>query len=313
MIIMPPEAVLLSSEQETILVNLRDSETQPEVDVAVDSPIFNYRVMNQTRNGNQIRATLELIAKYNPEDLAEQTIADLSVIQQADDKFKVMFEDRGIVARTTSHYQVELFDKDKGSWIFQGEASGTFGSRSIVIPVTVPISTDHDHLIRLMVHREGIVLSRPFDFQKESHQFGQLNPAPYQDPAAIQNLSIQGEKNSAEIVFKDAVSDSDKVETKYEIKLRRKFFWFLWDITMGEATLDRRQLIPDASGALRIPLATFTGMDHVELDNYIKNGSEINIEISVIRVSPRLKEVSPIRFVKQAKVHVSPGSQPRRG
>jgi hypothetical protein len=303
---LPTDADLQGDEHETVLVRLRGVEGAPEAEVRVDSPVYSYRVTGQTRSpdASQIDVQLELVAKYQPEDLGERTIQNLVMARTASGH-QVQFEDAGVVARTTTSYRIQVADKDTGRWVFEGEAQASFGSRQVVVPVTAPIAADHDHVVRLTVNREGRVIAAPVSFQKETHQVGQLNPAPYVDPNGVREFVIEGQGQGARLVFTDATPNDGKVETVYAIKLQRRWLKFLWEVTTAEATLARRAIPHDSQGRVSIPLASFPGLSAKELAKFFEGGDKVIVEIAVTRTSPRLGGASPVRFAKEAKVRVA--------
>ncbi len=302
---LPQEATLVEGESETILVRLTGTEASPDVEVQIDSPVFSYRVVSKERLGNAILVGLATVPKYQPSDLAEQTILGLVLGPNAQGSQEIRFEDRGVVARVSSGYKAEIFDKELGRWIFSADSEASFGSRLIIIPVSVAISPERDYQVRLTVHREGVVLSAPVDFVKDAHQIGQLSPGPFVDPNGVREFAIEGTEKASVLTFLDATPADSRVETRYEIRLRHRVWGFLWQSTDAQSTLERKNLVPGADGRLRVPLSSFPGLSEGELRRLFDDGDKITLEVRVTRVSPRLRGVSPIRFDKEALVRVN--------
>lgn len=307
-VILPEEAELQGDEQETILLRLTGTEQDPDVEVTVDSAIFSYRVADTQKEGNQLTVRLEMVAKYSPDMLGEQTLTGISLQRQADSSYQVQFVDRGVVARSTTDYIVKVADKDTGRWIFEKQLSVTVTDlgtgREVRVPVTAQVNHSADHLIRVMVRREGIVLSQSVVFQKDHHQVGQLNPAAYVDPNGVREFSIEGREHAARLLFVDATPNNGKVDTTYEITLKRRRLKFLWKTTIASATVVRKDLEIDAKGRLSVPMSAFPGVSKRELDQFFDGGDKVFVEIKVTRVSPRLRGHSPVGFAKEAKIRI---------
>jgi len=300
---MPSGSELQDNERETLLVKLTGAtEADAHVEINVDSPIFSYKKMSEDRNGGTITVGLELVAKYDTNALGEATITGLGLNKASDGLLAVRFEDKGIVSRVETNYLVAIGDRDTQQTIFEGEAVGRFGSRQIVVPVNVEIAKDHDLVIRLTVHRDGIVLSQPIDFTKTVLQVGQLDAAPYADVNGVREFSVVGEKEHAVLKFTDATPKDHKVETKFEIKLKRKKL--LGHKTLAAGTFERKNLEHDGENTVKIDLSKFPGVTAEDLRDHAASGDEITVEVRVTRSSPRLGGNSPIRFEKSAKVKV---------
>lgn len=304
LIVLPAESRLQGSEQETILVRLSGTESQPQIEVSVDSPIFNYQVSNQVRKGQVLVTTLRLVAKYQPHELAEQTLIGATLTPSSDGTARVTFEDRGLVARTTTRYNISVVDKDTGKTVIETQQEGSFGNRQVTILIPGGVVQAHDHLIRIGVVREGAVIAGPVAFTKEVHLVGQLDPAPYVDPNGVREFAIEGRETSARLTFLDVSPADSKVETKYTIRFKRKFAGFLWNVTMAEATLNRKDLTVESDGRSAIGLDRVPELSERELKRFFDGGDKVYLEVDVVRTSPRLAAKSPVRFTKEAKLKI---------
>jgi protein involved in ribonucleotide reduction len=306
-VVLPTESSLQGNEEETVLVKLTGSEQRPDVDVSIDSRIFSYRIAEKTQNGGAITVRLQLVPKFQPEELGVQTIRGLTLARTHSGGHEIRFEDHGLVSRVNTDYHVEIADQNTGRWVFDQSAQAAFGSKLVVIPVTVFLNEDSDHLVRLTVQREGIVLSGPVNFKKEFNQIAQLSPAPYTDPNGVRSFAVTGHEVDAELIFTDATPNDGKVDVEYKVTLERRVWGFLWKKTLAQATFNRANLsnVNTQDGTdVSIPLARFPGLSTKQLLKFFDSGDTVFVEVSVTRTSPRLSGASPVRFTKEAKVKV---------
>lgn len=303
---MPAESQLIDGEQESVIVTLRGSETAPDVDVAVDSPVFNYHVLDKQRNGAAIRVKLGLVARYSPEQLGRSTVSGLKLVKHPGGSFSINFTDVGVVARTKTVYEAGLIDADTGEQVFGLSLEGAVGATDVAIPVNVPVADQHDHKIKLRVKREGIVLSSPVDFELEVDQVAQLDPAIYIDKNGVREFAILGAGAGAELLFTDITPNDSKVDVSYELVLKKKALDFLWKSTVAKGRFKRADLEHRGDKVI-VPLRLFKGMDQKKLGSLFEKGAKVYIEAQIVRVSTRLQGHSPVKFKKEAGVKVGGG------
>lgn len=295
-IVFPQAAALESPEQETFVVSLKGSKQRPQIEIASESPVYEYEIKRQIWREGMLRAYLALKPKFESALLAEQTILDLRLARTEDSRFEIRFEDRGAVPRATNHYRIEIADKDARKWVFTRTYSPIPGVKDVTLPVPQELRPGHDHLLRLSVTREGPVLDRSVSFRKETHQFGQLDPTPFQDQRSIGEIAVQGQ----ELVFMDQVGADSKVESRYDIRLIRRARLGSWELPFLDHTLaelSARKVGP----IVRFSLAQLSeGQRKTILELLAKRS--LHAELDVTRISPRLRGVSPIKLQIEREV-----------
>lgn len=299
-VVMPEQSTLQGNETESVFVALGGTEQAPEPQVRVESGIFNYNVLDTQREGNQFTVRLGLVAKFAPGDLGRQTVTGLLFTKNSAGTF-VRFHDAGVVARTNTRYQVEVLDQDLGQVVFSQDVPGHVGVQDVMVPIPDGLNDRHDHLIRLSVDREGIVLTQAESFQVEEVQLVQLDPKPYVDPNGVREFSITGSPSGPLLIFTDATPNDGRAVTSYQLKLEKKVWGFLWKTTVAEGMFNRADL-KNLDGKVVLPLSAFPGMTREKVDGVFDSGVTIYMSLAVRRVSERLKAVSPVQFSKSATV-----------
>lgn len=299
------DAELRGNETETLLLRLTGYESAPSVELLVDSAIYAYQVVDAGREAGTVRKRLRMVPKYKATDLGEATIENLRMVPDAQGRHTVRFIDRGVKSRVETRYLIVVGDIDRRENVFETEAVGRFGDREVAIPVDAELVQANDHLIRLTVERDGVVLAQPVSFMKQARQMGQLAPEPYLDVNGVRDFRIEGAQAEASLLFTDATPKDHKVETSYEIRLvRRRGPFGMFRKELAKATLKRRDLRHDDDQTPRVELKTFPGLEARELAKHLESGDQVIVELKVTRASERLKGHSPIRFEKTAKLRV---------
>lgn len=303
----PAESELMGDEKESVIVALKGSKRAPDVAVAVDSPVFNYKIVDKNRNGARIHVKLGLVAKYTADQLGRNTLSGLKLVKNPGGAFSISFTDVGAVARTKTEYAAELIDHDTGESIFSQTLEGAVGATEVVIPVSVPVVGEHDHKIKLRVKREGIVLATSVDFELDAVQVAQLDPGVYIDKNGVREFSITGAGAAAALVFTDITPNNDaKVDVTYGFVLKKKALGFLWKQTVAEGHFKRSDLEHNGDKVI-VALSRFKGLDKKKLESLFEKGAAIYVEAEIVRTSPRLQGHSPVKFKKEAGVKVGGG------
>jgi hypothetical protein len=298
-------AELRGSETETLLLRLSGNESDPNVELLVDSAIFAYQVIDGGRVNGTLLKRLRMVPRYQASELGEPTIENLRMVPDAQGRHTVRFIDRGVKSRVDTRYLISVGDIDRRENVFETEAAGRFGDREVAIPVEAELVQANDHLVRLTVERDGVVLAQPVSFLKQARQLGQLAPEPYLDVNGVRDFRIEGAQAGASLLFTDATPRDHKVDTSYEIRLvRRRGPFGMFRKELAKATFRRRDLRHDDDRTPRVELGVFPGLDAEELAQHLESGDRVIVELKVTRASERLKGHSPIRFEKSAKLRV---------
>ena len=174
----PAGSQLQGNETESVLISLTGTEQQPDAIVQVDSTIFSYPMINKQLNGRTLVVQLALQGKYQPADLAEKTLTNLSLARTSPAINSVVFDDLGLLGRTMSQYHLLVLDSETGAKIAEQDLTGVHGVRHISIPVTGKIREDQDVTIRLRVKREGpSIIGGTTEFQIETRDSAELTTA----------------------------------------------------------------------------------------------------------------------------------------
>lgn len=309
----PQEAALQGDETERVTAQIAGNEAAPDAAVSVDGQIFNYRVANKQLENGTLKVDLQMVAKYSAADLGPSTVTGLALVRDVYSNYSVQFKDAGNAARVATKYFVQVLDRDTNKTVFEQISNGSLSARDVILPVGNVIDPTHDHSVKLVVSREGIVIAEgAVQFEQSVDQIAQLDPKPQTDPNGVRDFTLLGVGAGAQLVFTDAAPvgpSTQGVVTTYDVTIKGRALGFLWFYDVAKASFNRAGLAK-LNGRLAIPVTAFAGLDAKKLADLFKAGNGYFLEVTVRRASPRLAGYSPVQFKKEAQVRVPGG---RRG
>lgn len=234
--------------------------------------------------------------RFGIENLGEPTIQDVSILTGPRGEPFLQFEDRGSFPGISTRYLIQLFDKDANKRLETVETLREGKYRQITLTLHSLVNLEHDHLISFEVNRQGRSLPKNIRFSKQVHWLGQLDPKIYREPSKVGPFEIKANNDgSALLRFQDLTPDDGKVETKYDLILKKKNFFFIrTEISRFQFT--GRDLIALPDGAKSVPLEKYFDRDSPQFRELLQTPWDYLADVTVTRISPRLKGASPIQF-----------------
>ncbi len=298
----PSQTVLQGSESESFEVALTGDESNPGVEFKIVDSIYGYRIAYQDIKVTSGLVQLELVPKFSERDLGEASIKKVELAVRNEQFSEIVIHDRGLVPRVQTTVSYRVLEKGSREVVAEGQGSSATARQGILeLRLPKPISSDFDYMVQLSFTRSGVVLEKAFSFTLTKEIQRQLLPIEdMKDANKIVGLTLVGTKTGARLVFLDNLKKSPRVQSSYILVLARKGGFLNRQVkVMGTWKFDDRVLIDQKAN----PLLTALGVGSGELNDHVKSGETVYVELHVTRrVDNQASHVA--KFVKYSTVKI---------
>lgn len=273
-----PEAAKLEADEQEVLTSLlKGTESQPDLDLNIQSQIFNYKI-DKSSNTKEVQIALSIVPHLDPKDMGQGTIADFRALYNPDG-YIITFKDVGVFRRVNTKYRIQILDSDK-KVIWSKEE--TARSQSVRVQSNIELDETKNYTIQVAAQRTGVILKAPVQFVAE----GKLELTKYSKEEVgektVSDLNIEDRQNKKILWFEDK-GHIAKIETKYAISVvnadLEKVVWqkdlLAKDVlsTQRKVEVDITEAITDSKSTYRV-VVTFT-----------RNGSILSEQIQFRKVT----------------------------
>lgn len=286
----PAEAALNAGEAESFMLNLSGDENQPSAKFGVASSIYGYRIADQRLNGQSYVITLALAPKYSAAQVGENSISNIRV-----EAGEVRFLDSANLPRVSSVYQVQALQN--GQVIAIGQATAG-ASKEIAVSMDRMLDEESSYDLLIQVQRGGVVLAASVQFQK-NHRYVPTpldNPRAHMDAAKLTNWDLLDSGSRATLNFRDQAPIHPAVSTVYRISLSLKQGGVFQ--LAAQKDINRADVILNSLGLAQINVVQHLGLDAQLAEQGIRTGSEVKIDVEIVRQSSKLNQGQPVVLKK---------------
>jgi len=242
-VIFPAEATLLAGETEKVLITLRGSEAQPDVQINVASDVFNYEIEQTRLDGREKVFVLKLVPKWSESNASTNSVKDLK-LSFIKGQGQVTFKETVASARLVTAYNVEVRDQQSQNLLFQDRVEGR-EAKVFAIPAT-GLAREGKYTLSLKVDRQGVnVAGGALSFtQTASYEKKELDQDEIQNlknKEQVQLISIEGTGAERVVVVHDQTPAVEEVQSTYKLVVWKKLSNGKID-WLGEKSFTREQI-----------------------------------------------------------------------
>lgn len=229
-----------------------------------------------------------LFQRWSGDNFGKQTFKN-AVFNEDKNQSIVEFTDEGVHPKLETKYKLSVLTmQNEEIWSSVFKATEVLDAKKeakLLVPASALTKQD-DLIVLLQVQRAGRRLANPVQFSVSMQRnFVSLEEA--KDSKKIHSLNIEGHGLYSRLVFVDNLKKSSKIKTEYKVVLLRPggLLWLKKKL-LKEFTLNDAQV---QEGNLNLSLKDL-GVSSKDLEDYVKSGKKIFIEMTAVRKSVDKKE-----------------------